>query len=111
HVALVRPQLPDQDLHQRRLAGAVRPEKPDDPLLDLEREIVDRDHLAVPSRDVARLDHAHPAITSTAASRLRRSAIEPATTIASIAAEAHTGNSRSVGSGASSNSARPSTCR
>src|SRR6185369_11616587 len=90
-------QLADHHLQERRLAGAVRSEEARDAARHAQRHVVDRDDLAVPFGRMLALDEgrAHDATTSTAESRLRRSANDPATRSATNAAEIHTGSARS----------------
>src|SRR5213594_664185 len=66
-LALVRVQLPDEELEQRALARAVRANEARDSLAEGCAECVEPKHLAVPLRYGRSLDHAvHPVITSTA---------------------------------------------
>ena len=51
-----RPEQPGHEVEQGRLAGAVRPEQAGDPRAQPERDVVDRDDVAVPARDVLELD-------------------------------------------------------
>src|SRR5207245_11192728 len=55
--ALRRPDQPEQHPQRRRLAGAVRPEVAEHvAALDRQVDVVDRDDLAVPLDEAARLD-------------------------------------------------------
>ena len=51
-----RREQPGQQVEQRRLAGAVRPEQAGHARAERERDVVDRDDVAVPARDVVDLD-------------------------------------------------------
>src|SRR5439155_633454 len=60
-VALVGAQLADEELEQRALPGAVRPDEAGDPFSERRGERVEAQHLAVPLRDAPALDDAgHP---------------------------------------------------
>src|SRR2546422_1912855 len=66
-LALVRMELPDEELEQRGLARAVRPYEAGDPFAEGSGECVEAEHLAVPLRDGRCFhDAVHPVITSTA---------------------------------------------
>src|SRR3989475_7583663 len=66
-LALVRVELPDEELEQGALARAVRPHEAGDSLAEGRGEGIEAEHLAIPLRDGRGLDDAvHPVITSTA---------------------------------------------
>src|SRR3989475_6471240 len=70
-LALVRMQLPDEELEQRALARAVRSDEAGDSLAEGRGEGIEAEHLAVPLRDGHGLhDAVHPVITSTALIRM-----------------------------------------
>src|SRR3989442_2371936 len=70
-LALVRVELPDEELEQRALARAVRPHEAGDSLAEGRGERIEAEHLAIPLRDGRGLDDAvHPVITSTALIRM-----------------------------------------
>src|SRR3989442_1255481 len=70
-LALVRVELPDEELEQGALARAVRPHEAGDSLAEGRGEGVEAEHLAIPLRDGRGLDDAvHPVITSTALIRM-----------------------------------------
>jgi hypothetical protein len=59
HRAARRRQQAGHHVQQRRLAGAVRPEQARDARPDRHRDVVDRDHVAVPARRPGQFDVAH----------------------------------------------------
>src|SRR6266540_1802362 len=80
-IALVGPQLADQELEQRALPRPVRSDEPRNPRAERRRESVQPEDLPVPLREVERLDDAaHPDTTSTAL--MRRYVARAATTVA-----------------------------
>jgi hypothetical protein len=52
-----RTDLAGDELLERRLAGAVRPEEPEDPALERHGDVDEADDRSVPAREVARDDH------------------------------------------------------
>src|SRR5881296_2857649 len=70
-LALVRMELPDEELEQRALPCAVRPDEAGDSLAEGRGEGIEAEHLAIPLRDGRGLhDAVHPVITSTAFIRM-----------------------------------------
>ena len=61
HGALARFELTGDQLHERRLAGAVRTEQPGDARRHVHGDIVQSDHLPVPLRDLLGAHHGGPA--------------------------------------------------
>ena len=75
HDALARLELAGDELHERRLAGAVRAEQAGDPGRHFDADVVQADDLPVPLRDVVGRDNWwHQVTTSTP--RTRRSSTE-----------------------------------
>src|SRR5439155_2528084 len=81
-------ELAGDELHERRLAGAVRPEKTGDAGRHLQRHVIQANDLAVPLREVIRRDDAH-ATTSTPRTRFSR--ISPDTTTSATTTRNATG--------------------
>src|SRR5581483_5167892 len=87
--SLARLQLARDQLHERRLAGAVRAEQPGDAGRDGDADVVEPDHLPVPLRQMIGGDDAH-ATTSTP--RTRRSSTTPDAAITSATTRNETGH-------------------
>src|SRR5262249_39267478 len=90
--------LTGNQLHQGRLAGAIRTEQRREPRRDFAADVVYADHLAVPARDALQRDH--PRTTSTARTRERASRIgitQSATAHSTMGSSIGRGSSRSTG--------------
>src|SRR5262249_52775649 len=72
-LACVRPVQPRDDVEERCLAGAVRADQADDlSLLDLERDLVDRDDPPESPCDLANREQCHRATVNTASTTCPR---------------------------------------
>src|SRR5262249_29453346 len=77
--SLARPQLTGDELHERRLAGAIRAEQARDARPHRHGDVVQPHHLAVPLRDVLGRQHRGAHVTPSTP-RTRRSSTEIDTT-------------------------------
>src|SRR4030095_12327389 len=104
-IAFARIELTGDELHERALAGAVRPEQTRDARRHADRDVVQTDHLSIPLRQMIRGHDGHglpgrpravqggPAhhTTSTPRTRRSRTEIETATRPSNTSSDTNTG--------------------